>query len=59
MLWSYKKYQKIGVERGLGQVRIKNLLAQTIPDKISETKWNNPVKLDRKRKVWYMLLHVS
>ena len=30
----------------------------TIPDNIFETKWNNPVKLDRKRKVWYLFLHV-
>ena len=51
MLWSYKKCQKIGVGRGLGRVRTKNLLAQTIPDKIFRTKWSNPVKLDRKRKV--------
>ena len=38
MVWSYKKCQKIGVGRGLDQVRIKNLLAQTIPDKILGTK---------------------
>ena len=30
----------------------------TIPDKIFGTKWSNPVKLDRKRKVWYLLLRV-
>ena len=30
----------------------------TIPDKISGTKWSNPAKLDRKRKVWYVLLHI-
>ena len=29
-----------------------------IPDKIFGTKWSNPVKLDRKRKVWYLLLRV-
>ena len=51
MLWGYKKCQKIGVGRGLGQVRIKNFLAQTIQDIIFGTKWSNPVKLDRKRKV--------
>ena len=33
MLWSQKKYQKNGVRRGLGQVRTKNVLAQTIPEK--------------------------
>ena len=56
MLWSYKKCQKIGVGRGLGQERIKILLAQTIPDKIFGTKWSNPAKLDRKRKVLYLFL---
>ena len=56
MLWSYKKCQKIGVGRGLGRVRNKNLLAQTIPEKIFGTKWSNPVKRDRKRKVWYLFL---
>ena len=30
----------------------------TIRDKIFVTKWSNPVKLDRKIKVWYLLLHV-
>ena len=30
----------------------------TIPDKIFGTKWNNPVKLDRRRKVWYLFLRV-
>ena len=58
MLCSYKKSQKIGVGKGLGQVRIKILLAQKIPDKLFGTKWSNPVKLDRKRKVWYLFLRV-
>ena len=30
----------------------------TIPDKIFETKWSNPIKVDRKRKVWYLFLRV-
>ena len=30
----------------------------TIPDKIFGTKSNNPVKLDRRRKVWYLFLCV-
>ena len=30
----------------------------TFPDKIFGTKWNNPVKLDRKRKVWYLFLRI-
>ena len=56
MLWSYKKCPKNGVARGLGRVRTKNLLAQTIPDKIFGTKCSNPVKLDKKKKVWYLFL---
>ena len=58
MLWSYQKCQKIGVGRRLGRERIKSLYSQTIPDKIFGTKWSNPVKLDRKRKVWYLFLCV-
>ena len=27
-----------------------------IPDKIFGTKWSNPIKLGRKRKVWYLFL---
>ena len=51
MIWSHKKCQKVGVGMGLGQVRTKKLLAQTISDKIFGTKWSNPVKLDRKKKI--------
>ena len=40
MLWSFKKCQKIGLGRGLGQVRTKDLRAQIILDKIFGTKWN-------------------
>ena len=58
MLWSYKNCQKNWSWKGLGWVRIKNLLAQTIPNKIFGTKWSNPVKLVRKIKVWYLFLHV-
>ena len=58
MLWSYKICQKIGDGRRLGQVRIKNLLAQTILEEIFGTKWSNLVKLDRKRKLEYLLLSV-
>ena len=32
------------------------LFRPTIPDKIFGTKWGNSVKLDRKRKVWYVFL---
>ena len=52
MLGVLKNVKKMEVGRGLGQVRIRSLLAQTIPDKIFKTKWSNPVKMDRKRKVW-------
>ena len=31
-------------------------LRPTIQDKIFGTKWSNPVKLDWKRKVWYLFL---
>ena len=58
MFWSYKKCQKIGDGRALSHVRRKNLLAQTILDKISRTKWSNPVKVDRKKKGWYVFLSV-
>ena len=58
MLWSYKKCQKIGVPRGLGLVGGKNVLPQKILDKIFGTKWNNPVKMDKRRKVLYLLLRV-
>ena len=34
-----------------------SLHLSTIPGKIFGTKWSNPVKLDRKRKVWYVFLH--
>ena len=58
MLWSYEKFQKIRVVRGLGQVRIKTFLVQTIRGKIFGTKFRNPVKLDKKRKIGYLLLRV-
>ena len=58
MLWSYKKCQKIGVERRFGQDTTKHLLAQTILVKIFGTKWGNPVKLERKRKVWSLFLRI-
>ena len=42
MIWSYKECQKVVVGRGMGRVRTKKLLAQTISDKIFGTKWSNP-----------------
>ena len=51
MLWGDLKCQMIRVRRGLDQIRAKNMLAQTVPEKMFGTKWNNPVKLNRKRKV--------
>ena len=50
MLWSYKKCQNLGIEMGLGRDRTKNLVAQRILDKIFGTKYNNPIKLDKKKK---------
>ena len=35
-----------------------NVYKPAIPDKISGAIWKNPVKLDKKRKVWYQVLHV-
>ena len=58
ILPSYKKCQKVGVGRGLEEVMTKSLLAHTILDKIFGTKWSNPVKLDMKRKVWYLFWRV-
>ena len=49
---------KNGVGRGLSRVSIKNLLAQTIPEKMFGTKWSNPVQLDKNRKVWYLFLRI-
>ena len=57
-LLSYEKCQKAGVRRGLGRVIMKNLLAETILDKIFGTKWSDLVKLDRKRKVCCLFLRV-
>ena len=34
------------------------LPSATILERIFGTKWRNPVKLDRKRKVWYLFLLV-
>ena len=42
----------------MGRVRVKHLLTQTIPDKIFGTKWSNPVKLDKRRIIWYLFLRV-
>ena len=42
----------------VGRVRAKNVLDQTIPDIIFETKWSNPVKLVKRIKVWYLFLRV-
>ena len=45
----YSKVKKI-----IGLIRKLHNTLPTIPDKIFGTKWNNPVKLDSKRKVWYL-----
>ena len=58
MLWSYEKFQKIRVARGLGQVRIKTFLVHTIQGIIFGTKFSNPVKLDKKKKIGYLFLRV-
>ena len=52
-----KCQKKIEVWRILSRVRTKNLLAETVLDKIFGTKYRIPVILDWKRKVWYPFLH--
>ena len=50
-----KKMSKIEFWRRLGRVMTWNMLSQEIPNKIFETKYKSPVKLDRTRKVWCLL----
>ena len=50
MLWSYKKCQKLGVTIGLDRDKTKNLVGQRILGKVFGTKYNNPIKLDKKKK---------
>ena len=45
-------------KRRLGRIIIKTLFAQTILGKIFAAEWESPVKLDRARKIWYLLLCV-
>ena len=47
------------MEFQISSKRESRLVLPTIPDKILGTKWSNPVKLDRKRKVWYLFLRGS
>ena len=47
------------MEFQISSKRESRLVLPTIPDKIFGTKWSNPVKLDRKRKVWYLFLRGS
>ena len=54
-LWSYRKCQKIGVGRRLGQVRTKYLLAQTISEK---NIWNKMEKLSETGKAEKSLISV-
>ena len=58
MFWSYKKMSKNWSWKRNGWVKVKHLHAQTIPDKILVTKSSNPVKLGKKRKVWYLFLRI-
>ena len=46
-----------GLLQTLSHIRIR-LIRSTIPDKIFGTKWSNLVKLDKRRKVWYLFLRV-
>ena len=54
MLWSSKRCIKAWVGRRQGRDKAKNVLSQAILNKMFGTKWNNPVKPDRRRKVLYV-----
>ena len=45
-------------QKGIRPTKYKNLLAHAIQGKIFGRKCSNPLKLNRKRKVWHLLLHV-
>ena len=40
----------------LHSIKVMVPVVTTIPDKVLGTKWSNPVRLDRNRKVWYLFL---
>ena len=48
--WSWK---------GTGPSKDQNFACSDNPGKNILNKWSNPVKLERKRKVWYLFLCVS
>ena len=50
-----KKMSKIEFWRRLGRVMAWNMLSQKVPNKIFGTKYKNPVKLDKARRVWCLL----
>ena len=50
--------QKLKFQEDWVELRPKIFFAQTILYKIFGTKLRNPVKLDTRRKAWYLLLHV-
>ena len=56
-LISAKSNNCFGVKIWFEKGRWRLACAATIADKIFGTKWSNPVKLDRNRKVWYLFLH--
>ena len=55
MIWSDRKCSKIQVWKRLDRVGVKNLLAETTPEKIFGTKERNPVKLDKTSKACYLI----
>ena len=55
-LWMYRKFQIIEVWITLGQIIKRYLFAQTIQDKIFETKWKTSVKVGWTMKLWYIPL---
>ena len=58
---NYNKQAKVKIyrlSRNLEERKRWLVIVPTIPNKIFGTKWRTPVKLDRKRKVWYLFLRV-
>ena len=58
VFWSYKKCQNNGVGRKLVRVTITKVLAQKITVKILSRNGSNPVKMDKKKNVWYLFFRI-
>ena len=49
---------KVKINKSQEKYAIQEFCDDTIPPKIFGIKWSNQVKLDRKRKIWYLFLRV-